>query len=250
MADESKLDSKLDAACGAVKTFDWGSDAGPLAAIDDACVAGPADTAARAELERRLAAVLAPGASQACKDYVCRKLALIGTAASVPALAPLLAAADDAHLARYALERMTCPEAAAALRTAVETTKGDLQLGAISSLGGRRDEQAVPLLGRLLGADPAVAVAAARALGRIGSAAAARTLAAAKPAAADAMVAGAIADARLACGDAAFRRGQRAEALAIFRSVEADAKGKPAARVAELAAIRGILAALDETTDP
>lgn len=234
----------LDAAFVTLKAFDWGADAGPLAAIDAACLAQPADPAAREDLERRLAELLGAGTSRACKEYACRKLALIGTAASVSALAPLLHAADRAHMARYALERMPCPEAAAALRSAAEVTTGDLQLGAISSLGGRRDADSVPTLARLLGADPTVAIAAARALGRIGTAAAADALGQAQSRA-EGDTAAAILDARLSCAEALLRAGRRAESLARYRQVEADAKGRPAARPAELAAIRGIVACLD-----
>ena len=72
-------------------------------------VATHGDAAARKELETRLAAVLDSGGSRAAKDYVCRKLMMIGTAESVPALAALLPDKDLSHMARYALERIPGP---------------------------------------------------------------------------------------------------------------------------------------------
>ena len=95
-----------------------------LGPIEDAVPATHGDAAARKELETRLAAVLPTEASRAAKDYVGRKLAIIGTAESVPALATLLPDKDLSHMARYALERIPAPEAAKALRDALAKTSG------------------------------------------------------------------------------------------------------------------------------
>ena len=91
------------------------------------------------------------GLSRAAKDFACRTLTVIGTAASVPALAALLADAELSHMARYALERIPAPEAAAALRDALPKLSGKLKIGVIGSLGVRRDEASVPALAALLG---------------------------------------------------------------------------------------------------
>lgn len=85
-------------------------------------------------METKLAAVLPSGASRAAKDYVGRKLAVIGTAESVPALAALLPDAHLSHMARYALERIPAPEAAKALRDALAKTSGALKAGVAGSL--------------------------------------------------------------------------------------------------------------------
>ena len=74
----------LDQAFEALKTYDWGTDPKVLAPIDEALVATRGDAAARKELETRLAAVLKTDVSRDAKDFVCRKLMVIGTAASVP----------------------------------------------------------------------------------------------------------------------------------------------------------------------
>ena len=98
------------------------------------------------------------------------RLRIVGTAASVPALAALLGEERTSQAARYALEGMPFPEAVAALRQALGQTSGLIKAGLIDSLGWRRDAASVPLLTPLLsGPDTAIAAAAASALGRIGS---------------------------------------------------------------------------------
>ena len=92
-------------------------------------------------------------------------------------LATLLADEKLAHMARYALEPIPDPAVDEALRAAVSTLKGRPLVGAICSIGVRRDGKALPLLARLLrDADAEVAQAAARALGRLGTAKAAKAL--------------------------------------------------------------------------
>ncbi len=236
----------LDQPFAALTAYDWGGDAAAFKPIDEAVVATHADAAARADLETRLAALLESGTSRACKEYVCRKLSLIGTAASVPALAALLPDQDNSHMARFALERIGAPEAVDALRKALATAAGDLKIGMISSLASRRDAASVPMLAELLGAGGPTAVAAAEALGMIQSPEAIQALTAANAVAGDA-VAAAVLDARLACAESLLRQGKRAESLAIYKKLAADAVGKPAARTAALSATRGIVACLDTT---
>ena len=125
----------------------------------------------RAEEERQLIATLqSADRPEQAKVVACHRLAVIGTKAAVPALAALLADEKLAHMARYALEPMADPAAAAALREALGRLHGPLLIGVINSLGFRRDSEAAPALaGLLAGADEPVATAAAAALGRIGS---------------------------------------------------------------------------------
>jgi len=240
--------ASLDKPFEALKSFDWGGDPAVLQPIDAAVVAAHGDAAARADLERRLAALLPAASSRAALDYICRKLSLIGTAASVPALAALLPDKDRSHMARFALERINAPEAAAALRSALGSLQGDLRIGMISSLAGRGDTAAVPLLATLLRGDSRTAVAAADALGMMHTPEAAQVLAAGG--AADAAVAAAIVDARLTCAEALLRQGKRADAKAIYTALAetAAADSTPRARAAKLAATRGILACLDTST--
>ena len=111
----------------ALKTFDWGADRKLLVPLEEAVVASLDDAEARAALEARLVAVLEADAPRAAKDVVCRQLRKLGTAACVPALARLLADRELSHLARFALERIQDPAAAAALREALPKVRGELQ---------------------------------------------------------------------------------------------------------------------------
>lgn len=236
--------STLDAPFTALAAFDWGADAAPLATIDRAVIAAHADQALRADLEKRLGAILGAGPSRAAKEYACRKLMMIGTAASVPALAGLLGDKDNSHMARYALERIDAAEAGAALRAALEAAQGDVKRGMISSLASRRDAASVPALAKLLAGDATFAVAAAEALGTIGTPEALTVLAAANPLAAGGL-GRAVVDARLACAENLLAAGRRGEARAVYQSLADAARGRPAAKGIEVAAARGILACND-----
>jgi HEAT repeat protein len=133
-----------------------------------------AAAAAQSELPRieaRLLRLLEPRAAvtPAGGDYVCRELSVIGTAASVPALARLLTDRATAETARYALARIPAPEAADALRNALPAVPPGVQTGIANALGERRDGKSVAALsGLLASSDDAVATAALTALARIG----------------------------------------------------------------------------------
>ena len=227
------------AAFEALKTYDWGTDRKTLNPIDDAVIATRGDAAARKALEKRLAAVLGSGASRSAKDYVCRTLKTMGTAESVPALAALLPDKDLSHMARYALERIPAPEAAAAMRSMLPGLNGTLKAGVAGSLGGRRDEAAVPALaGLLTDPDKAVAAAAACALGNIGTPEAAKALGPAAKTAPEG-VKSAVADGCLVCAEQLLADGKKTEAIVLFKSLGGEDQPK---RV-RLAATRGLLSA-------
>jgi HEAT repeat protein len=199
----------------ALKTYDWGVDPQVLQPLNDAIATTHGNPAARLELENRLAAVLKTDAPRAAKDAVCRLLKPIGTVASVPALAVLLADDNLSHMARYALELMPAPEAGEALRAALPKVGGKLRIGVISSLGVRGDAAAVaPLQALLADGDPAIARAAAYALGAIASPEANAALAAAK---ANPATRAAMADAELACAEELLANGRKPEAKATYQ---------------------------------
>ena len=127
------------------------------------------------ETTPELVGVLESDAPVEQKAIACRKLGEFGTPEAVPALASLLGHEVLAAYARSALERIPDPSAAAALRSALDTTQGDLLVGVITSLGTLRDEKAVGALAELTGRDDTtVSGAALRALGRVATADAVR----------------------------------------------------------------------------
>lgn len=221
----------LNEAFEALKKYDWGTDIAAVAPIDDAVAAGEQG------LEKRLIDALNTGISRDAKDYVCRKLAIVGTAAAVPALARLLGDVDHAHMARFALERIGDAAAGKALCEALATLSGNLLVGAISSLGARRDEACVSSLAKLAADnDAAVARAAAMALGSIGTKQAADSLENAKPT--SGAVKQYVVDARLACAEALLAANQADVARRIYEGLADDHQP----RLVRLAATRGLLA--------
>jgi len=238
-AEAPKVDSAaVDKAFEALATYDWGADPKLLAPIDDAVVAALGDTAARKALELRLAAVLETGASRDAKGVVCRALRILGSAASVPTLARLLANEELSHLARYALERIQVPEAGAALQDALPKVGAALKAGVAGSLGARRELAAAPALIGLLGdADAAVVAATATALGTIAAPEAAAALAGAvkkAPAAAR----GAVIDGALHAAEQLAVAGQKADAELVDKAL----LGAEQPEHIKLAATRGIAA--------
>lgn len=127
--------------------------------------------------EADLVAILQSDAPFDQKFEACRGLRVVGTAKSVPALAALLNDPQLAPAARFALEPMSIPQAGDALRNALKTTSGAQKAGVIASLGARRDAKAArPLASLLDDNDPAIADAAAGALGRIATTQAVKAL--------------------------------------------------------------------------
>ncbi len=204
-----------------------------------------ADPGHLAVIEGKLLKALAdPRATYGCKQWVCRMLRRMGTEKSVAALAKLLADKRLSHMARFALQDLPSEKAGQALRTALATTRGETRIGVISSLGFRRDRQAVPALARLAGGThQPTARAAVSTLGRIGGEAAAKTLQGTRVPAA---LASLKADAILMCADSMLAEGSPASAAVYYRKMAAP--GNPT--FIRLAAFRGLVLADKEKAVP
>jgi HEAT repeat protein len=166
--------------------------------------------------ESALLAVLNSSASEKDKADACVELARVGTRASVAPLAVLLNDEKLAHMARYALEPISDPAVDDALRDAIGKLSGRQLVGVIGSIGVRRDAKAFDLLcKRLKDQDADVVQAAARALGSLGTANAARALEDALAGAQDVNRA-AVYEGLLRCAEALTAHGEPAGALAIY----------------------------------
>jgi HEAT repeat protein len=233
-------DEALDKSFEALKTYEWGTDRGVLKAIDDAVVASHGNVGAREELQKRLCAALGGDVPHAAKDYICRKLSLIGTGNCVSTVAALLTDEKLSHMSRYALERIPADAAVAAMRDALPKVKGKTKVGVINSLGVRRDAQSAAALKALLGdSDKEIAAAAAAALGSIGNQDAAKALAAFVKSAPDGLKLAA-ADAYLACAEQLLAAGKKVDALAIYKALNNPDQPDHV----QIAAKRGLLAAM------
>lgn len=167
--------------------------------------------------EAKLIAVLqSADASRKDKIDACRQLAIMGGKDSIAPLAALLGNEELSHNARYALEPNPDPAVDEALRDALGKLKGGPLVGVIGSVGVRRDAKAVGALAKLLGnSDAVVARAAARAMGKIGTAEAATALqqALAKASAGNRLD---FCEGLFRCAETLAADGQKQQALAIY----------------------------------
>jgi HEAT repeat protein len=184
--------------------------------------------------EAKLLAVLRSGATLEEKSAACRQLARVATKESVPTLASLLGDEKLSHMARYVLETIRDPSVDDALREALGKVQGRPRLGVIGSLGARRDVKAVDALAGLLkGADADATQAAARALGNIGTPAAAKALEEVLPGASGGNQI-AICEGLLRCAEALTAEGQGAPSQAIYDRLRGLAQAPPQVRAAAL----------------
>lgn len=168
--------------------------------------------------EPQLLEVLKSDAELFDKAKVCQRLAVIGTADSVPVLSKLLAEPELSHYARFAMESNPSPEVDKALRNAMPELNGPQLVGVINSIAVRRDALAVDVLKEALDDENQdVAAAAAAALGAIATpesiAAIQQTLQSSETLRVTA------ADACLAAADRWLTDGMNAEALKILAAV-------------------------------
>jgi HEAT repeat protein len=178
-----------------------------------------ASKASPADKQSKLIQVLKSDAEPANKAIACKELAIYGTDAAVPALAPLLANPELASWARIALEAIPGPAPDAALRKATGQLQGRLLVGIINSIGVRRDAEAVSKLGKKLkDQDAEAASAAAVALGRIGGTKAARLLQKSLPSAPDSVRA-AVAQGCILCAERFYLQGHAAQAVKLYDAV-------------------------------
>ncbi len=234
----SAADPALDGAFQTLVTLKQGQDLGVFAPIERAITHAHSDAKVRTDLELRFISVLRGDATDLAKQYACRQLTLVGTDASLPALAQLLTNARLAHMARYAMEGIGGVTARQLLRAALPKTSGREKLGVVISLGRLADTDAVQPIAELLGGeDPEIREVAVVALGRIGTAPAAQALTAFSAQAPDALRS-VVVDARLEAAESLCQRRDYPAAAAVYQSLQAARSGRVRA-----AAFRGLIAA-------
>lgn len=219
--------------------FSFGQSREPLARIEEQIrKTAPSEYKA---IEARLLPILKDAQTpKDAKRYICRWLAVVGSADCVPAVAELLTDPDLSHPARMALEPLAVPEASAALRAALPKLQGKLLVGVIGSIGVRRDAQAVaPLTKYVNDADELVAGTAIAALGAIGTEAAAKVLDGAKV---PDSLARTLARARITAASHLTEAGKNAVAVGIFRSLMTPAQPQ----AIRIAALKGQIGALPQ----
>ena len=167
----------LDAAFQSLVKLELGQNLGIFNPIRQAVLAARTNEEIRADLEGRLIAVLQGDATDLAKDYACRQLVIVGSDASLPALAALLTNPRMAYMARYALEGIGSPTVKQTLRDMLAKTAGQQKIGVVISLGRLADADAVsPIAGLLQNENDALREVCLIALGRIGNAPAAEAI--------------------------------------------------------------------------
>jgi len=232
-----KTRGSLDEVLAKIVTYDYGQSREPLTQLTD-IVRDASDSRRELErIEKRLLEVLDSDATLACKQFICRKLSIIGTEEAVPTLAKMLVDLQTSDMARYALERIPGAAVDKALRRALDNTSGKVKVGIINSLGQRGDSKAVGQLSKLFSdTDKQIAVAAISAMGRIGGGKAVMMLERTKSKV-DTELHPLWADAYLMCADKSLAKGNKRRALQIYKRLYVLAESVPI----RIAALRGIV---------
>jgi type 1 glutamine amidotransferase len=218
-----------------VKTYDWGQSREALTKLTDLVRKAYGSPAELKRIEKSMLELLRSDATRAGKQFICRKLSIIGTEESVPTLGAMLTDAKTSDMARYALERIPGAAVDEALRNALPKTTGKTRVGIINTLGQRRDSRAVRALRSLIrDSDPLTAGAAVAALGNIAGPRATRSLAQAKDRATGKLRL-LVCDAYLKCADELAVQGKKEQALAIYNELMKEPKP------ISIAALRGRL---------
>jgi HEAT repeat protein len=193
----------------------------PLQALTELVAKAQGSPAGVRAIEQKFIAFLKSDATAGGKDFICKQLSVMGSEASVPVLAALLADPKTADLGRYALERIPGPGVDRALRETLAKTGGRTRIGIVNTLGVRRDAASVAALRPMaLGAQPAEASAALFALAKIADPASLAVLSEAQDKTTGAVHADA-AEAWLQAGNRLTERGNAAAAVPIFKTLYA-----------------------------
>lgn len=172
-----------------------------------------------AGVESQMTAFLRSAATVAGKQMVCRELAAIGTARSVPVLSELLLIPGMEGTALLALEKIPGKDANQALLQSLEDGDERLQLALINSLAARQVADAiVPLAKLMYSNNEKLSRSAISALGTIGGDKAAQNLNDYSQNA-PASFMPAIMDARLKCADKMVEEGDTTNASIIYEQV-------------------------------
>ncbi len=216
---ENKTGNEVDSLLKQLRSYEIDQSHQPWQRLHDVAIQSLKNPAARSELEQRLLAFLQADATNKGKEQVCRVLREIGTEASAKTLGEMLTNPETSDMARYALENIPGPAVDRILRDAVSQATGSTRTGIITSLGMRKDDQAVEVLIPLLSdSDSATAATAMSALGQIGGNKAAAALAALRQKTPDALRANLI-YAYLQCADHFVEQGDMEAAKKIYTEV-------------------------------
>jgi len=230
-----------------VAVYEYGADPDAIVAFNELVEDLQGSAGQRQVLETRLLQFLQSNATLAGKETVFKALALIGTAASIPVLTPMLTRAETAEMARYALAAIPGAAVDDALRKSLGQAPNDpIKIGIINSLGHRQDAKAVPALAALVSSSNLeVSAAAAAALAGIADRPALNALAVART-----KLSGEarqpVAEAYVTCADRFGERGEKAAAIEVYKQMMAPGER----RMIRARALTGLTAAEGKDATP
>jgi len=231
----------LEGVLGKIAAYEYGQSREPLTKLTDMIRLVSESPEELKQIEKQLIGFLKSDATLAGKQFICRKLSIIGSEDAVPALYRLLIYPETSDMARYALERIPGTAVDEALLEALPITVGMAKVGVINTLGMRRVGEAVGSLKILIyRSDETMAAAAVAALGRIAGPDAMEALKEAKDKTSGELQQ-LVLDAYLACADQLMAEGDVSEACEIYKQMyltPCDCEVKQSIRVA---ALRGLV---------
>ena len=211
----------LDQILKEIATYDGGIESAAVWKLRDYVYARKDEAAGRAECEGKLLQFLKTTAAPPAKMAVARHLRVIAGDTAVPALQALLKDERTADYALFVLQQLPGAPADKALLQALGVPSVATKTAIVGVLGRRRTADAVPAIVPLL-RQPALAVPAATALGRIGTEPAAQALQSAYPAS-PAALKPVLAAALLECGEGWVKENRQAAALELYKALSSDA---------------------------
>jgi HEAT repeat protein len=229
---------EFEAALEKIRAYDYGQSREPLSVVSD-MVHTVSDAPQSSVFAAKIAAMLESSVTYACKDFLCRQLAVIGTDDQAESLGKLLVDEKYSDMARYALARIDGSKSSEVMRTALAKTSGKIKVGIINSLGAIGENQAIPELSAMVyDRDPAIASASVVALGKITSSDAGQALdkAIAKT---DGPLLDEIYDAYMSYAYNLVKQNKKKRALAIYQKTYSQSKAVSIRRIA----LRGLVMA-------
>jgi HEAT repeat protein len=207
----------------------------------DLCFAfgAPGNEALRIEACKLMADNLGNATPKPARLWLLKQLERIGRDECIDIVAAVLADKDDVvrDAAVRCMANNPSPKATTPLLAALPKSTGKARVGLLNALGQRGDRAATDALVReLQGEDSAAIIAAARALGRLGTLDASIALATARRKF-KGEVHLAVSDAYLLCADRRLQEGKVADAAAIYRKLNRAEEPEPI----RLAALLGVL---------
>jgi len=161
-----------------ISGYEYGRSRKPLTELEEFLRSALESPEILKKTEKQFTKLLRSDATLDAKQFICRKLGVIGSEDSVSVLAAMLGEPETSDMARYALERVAGEAVDEALRKALPKATGKEKTGIINTLGARSDKKSVGVLaGLIYDSDAQIATAAVSALGRIANSQAAAILA-------------------------------------------------------------------------